>query len=177
MKYELRGAKDILDITPDQLGNARLITVDAENVITAYGDPTLRKDALDMLRSQPHRHIAIATNNKNSFFVESLVRALSPHVPVFSGIQYANKKQSPDMFLAAADHFGIPPDEAIHIDDQYLSHRGARQAGFLGGILVRPYGNTEHLGVKLGRVVDSSVRTTKILQATISGFITDGIDG
>lgn len=180
MAYKLQGTGDFLATTSDQLGNADLVTIDAENVITLYKDPTLRSGALTMLEqirdARPGRRIAIATNNSNGFFVEALTEALPVSVPVFSGVEYANKKRSPDMFLAAAEYFGVRPEHALHIDDQLLSHRGARLAGFAGGILVKPYGSTKHFGVKVGRVADTPVRVATRAQAVIGRYITDGLD-
>lgn len=183
MKYELQAARDILEITPNQLGNARLVTIDAENVITPYGAPELRDGTLEMMQSmiaqggERGRYLAIATNNKSPDFVETLTGALPADIPVFSGLLFENKKRSPEMFQAAADYFNVLAEDAVHIDDQLLSHRGARQAGFLGGVLVRPYGSTKHFGVKAGRYIDTPVRWAVQARSAVTCAMTDGIDG
>ena len=161
-------------------GNPRLITVDAENVLTAYGDPTIRYEAMCQLTRWQNRidmDVAIATNNHDYEYVDSLhqqLRALN--IPVFSGLEYANKKTSPEMFLAAASAFEVEPIDCIHVDDQWLSFRGAKMAGFGRGVLVKPYGSTEHKGVKLGRLLDAPIRKTILAVQLVGDFRASGID-
>ena len=183
MSYHLIGAGDILSSPSVYFVNAELVTFDAENVLTDYGDYMLRKGVLEMLEDVTRynryasRHVAIATNNRSAEYVDGLVDQLPGHIPVFSGLQYANKKSSPAMFEAAAEYFGVDPRNCIHVDDQFLSHRGARQAHFAGGLLVRPFGSTDHYGVKAGRIIDQTVRAVARSGQLLRSIVTDGIDG
>lgn len=177
----LEGANDFTDLTYFDIAGGRLVTIDAENVLTHYSDSTIRDEALviidgwESLRNPPR--LAVATNNRDIGYIADLKEQLPDSVPVLSGIDHKSKNTSDEMFLAAAALFGVNPEEAIHIDDQLLSFRGARMAGYMRGILVKPYGGTSHKGVKLGRALDYPVRTTLKVVQGINGFRTDGIDG
>lgn len=177
----LEGANEFTDLTFFDIAGGSLVTIDAENVLTNYGDSTIRDEALVIidgwrsLRKSPH--LAVATNNRDPGYIADLKEQLPDSVPVLSGIDYESKKTSDEMFLAAAAMFNVNPEEAIHIDDQLLSFRGARMAGYMRGILVKPYGGTSHKGVKLGRALDYPVRTTLNVVQGINVLRTDGIDG
>lgn len=175
-------AKSFTDLGGWQIGNPALVTLDAENVLTPYGDPTLLRGVSDRIAELQRcgAHVAVATNNKSAAFVDALgaqLTGLSEEVPVFSGIDYANKKTSPDMFLAAARHYDVEPGEAVHVEDQFLSLRGARMAGFGGLVLLGPVGPNGHRGVKAGRLIDVPVRVGITAFQGARRFLRDGIDG
>lgn len=165
-------AKSFEAIEPAQLAGAGLVTLDAENVLTLYGNPELAPGVFEKIISiqglnriapggggiEGGTPVAIATNNKDRGYIDELASQLPSGVVVFSGLDFANKKTSPAMFLAAAEHFDVDQATAVHVDDQYLSMRGARMAGFYGGVLVKPYGHSDHKGVKAGRPLDLSAR-------------------
>ena len=181
MRYRFEVADDISQITPDQLGNAKLLTVDAENVLTDYGDPALREEAMSILESwqdaKPGRQIAVATNNADRAFIEELTSYLPEEIIVFSGLKYASKKRSSEMFLAACAEFNVQPGQALHIDDQRLSHRGAKMAGYYGGVLVKPYGKDGHRGVAAFRIVDQISRETNQSINAARSLYRDGLFG
>lgn len=81
------------------------------------------------------------------------------------------------MFIAAADYFKVAPADAAHVDDQFLSLRGARMAGFGRLILAKPVGPNAHKGVKLGRSLDAAARGIIGFSQGVRHFATDGIDG
>ena len=170
------------DLETWNIAGTRLITLDAENVMTPYGDPTLFDGVLDWIRQRQldKVNVAVATNNKDPEFVGVLreeLEDLAEEVPVFSGLVLPNKKKSPGMFIAAADYFEVDPVIAAHVDDQFLSLRGARMAGFGRLVLAKPVGPNAHKGVKLGRSLDAVARG--IIGFTQEGrhLATDGIDG
>ncbi len=176
----IRAARDFSELSGVDIGNAKLVTIDAENVLTAYGDPEIRPEAMAMLEKlRCHKNpllLAVATNNKDPQFLLGLEQQLDPSIPIFAANEFANKKTSPDMFLAAAEYMNIDPLEAIHIDDQLLSFRGARMAQFAGGILVKPFGSNLHIGVRVGRVLDNSVRRVLSIKQSVSDISASGID-
>jgi predicted HAD superfamily phosphohydrolase YqeG len=177
----LEATGDFCKLTPFDF-NANLVTVDAENVLTDYGNPNIRPEALDLLKQTIGRNcvkIVVATNNKDQDYIDELKDQLFDlEIPVLSGLEYANKKTSADMFLGAlAISDGVEPKNALHIDDQLLSFVGARMAGFGRGILVKPYGSNAHRGVKIGRVIDTPLRVGFRTFNAIREFRTDGIDG
>jgi FMN phosphatase YigB (HAD superfamily) len=174
--------KALQDLETWNIVGTRLITLDAENVITPYGDPTLFDGVLDWIRQRQldKVNVAVATNNKDPEFVavlEEELEELTTQVPVFSGLNLPSKKKSPGMFIAAADYFEVDPAIAAHVDDQYLSLRGARMAGFGRLILAKPVGPNAHKGVKLGRSLDAAARGIIGFSQGVRHFATDGIDG
>lgn len=181
MRYYFAVANDISSISPDQLGNAKLLTVDAENVLTDYGNPILREEALPILESwesmEPGRCLAIATNNTDRDFIEELSGQLPEEILVFSGLGYASKKKSSEMFLAACEALSEHPSRAVHIDDQRLSHRGAKLAGFAGGVLVKPYGRDGHRGVAAFRIFDQVCREVYESTNAARSIYRDGLFG
>jgi FMN phosphatase YigB (HAD superfamily) len=179
---EYETVKTLQDLDTWNIAGTRLITLDAENVMTPYGDPTLFDGVLDWIKQRQldKVNVAVATNNKNPEFVGALreeLEDLAEEVPVFSGLVLPNKKKSPRMFKAAADHFEVGPAVAAHVDDQFLSLRGARMAGFGKLILAKPVGPNGHKGVKLGRPLDAAARIIIGLKQEAHHFATDGIDG
>lgn len=182
----LHATGDFINYSPGmEVIGAKLITVDAENVITAAGDPTLRPGALEKLEefgnlgTKPG--VAIATNNEDDYFVDGLSQQLPDSIPVLSGLDYQNKKLGPGMFLGATSLFEASPGDSVHVDDQYLSFRGAREAGYRGGLFVLPYGSTHHKGVKVGRVfIDYPAHMALTFRQDVralGSFLIDGIDG
>lgn len=165
-------------------GDIKLITLDAENVLTPYGDPTLFPGVLDQLRTFQEKrygaHLAVATNNRNEDFLGALDEELADVdecIPIFSAIDNENKKKGPGMFLRATEYFGVDPRHAAHVDDQFLSLRGARMAGFGTLVLARPEGPNGHKGVKLGRPLDATARLVIAASQGLRHLWTDGIDG
>ena len=172
-------ANSFVELGGWQIGNPGIVTLDAENVLTPYGDPTLFDGVLEKI-DELHRgasHVAIATNNKDIDFIAALHRQLPPEVPVFSGLTCENKKTSPDMFLKAAAHFDVDPSTGVHVEDQFLSLRGARMAGFAGLVIVKPIGPNGHKGVKFGRLIDTPARIGIGAVQGARRLLTDGIDG
>lgn len=179
---EYETIKTLQNLGAWNLAGTKLVTLDAENVMTTYGDPTLFDGVLDWIeqRQLDDVRVAVATNNKNPEFVavlEEELEELPDEVPVFSCLTLPNKKQSPGMFIAAADYFGVDPADAAHVDDQFLSLRGARMAGYGRLILARPVGPNGHKGVKLGRPLDAAARGIITLTREARHLATDGIDG
>lgn len=166
-----------------QLGSPELVTLDAENVLTPYGSPVLLDGVLDRIaelqRGERGAHVAVATNNKNQAFVDALagqLTGLEEEVPVFSGIDLPNKKTSPGMFQAAARHFDVNPANAAHVEDQFLSLRGARMAGFGLLVLLKPVGPNAHKGVRFGRPLDAAARLVIGVRAEYRRIQTEGLD-
>lgn len=176
----LEAAGDFTDLTASDF-NAKLLTLDAENVLTGYGDSRIRDEALNLivstLLSEESPYVAVATNNRSRDYVRGLEEQLPPSVRVLSGLDYENKKTSPEMFLAALALYDVKPNEAMHIDDQLLSFRGAKAAGFKKGILVKPFGSSGHVGVKIGRAIDRPVRVGLLAVDGARNLYRDGIDG
>lgn len=176
----VEGVGDFTRVDAYEFAGASLVTLDAENVLTAYGVPTVRWAAhtaiCNMLELSRPPAIAVATNNHDPEYIAGLREDLPDGIPIFSGLEYANKKTSPEMFLAAAEHFDVDPTDAIHVDDQWLSFRGAKLAGFRRGLLVKPFGRNHHAGVKVGRLLDVPIRTSLRTGVAIQDFITDGFD-
>lgn len=179
----LYGEQNVLALQAagDLLGDAQLVTFDAENVITGAGDPQLRDGAMEMLegvqaqyvlvddsRDAARRHVAVATNNANPAFVNGLEEQLPSHIKVVSGLEFASKKKSPEMFLALAGLYNVAPRRCVHVDDQWLSMRGARMAGYSRGVLVSDYGITEHRGVRIFRPVDRIALRLAIARQTLA---------
>lgn len=177
-----RAAGEFQTIGTFEVGNAQLITIDAENVLTPYRDPTIYAESLVVLdgltranQGYVQRHLAVATNNQDPDYILELQEQI-PDIKVFSAIKHASKKKSPDMFLAACAEYGIPPARSLHIDDQYLSFNGAKLARFSEGVLVKPTGRNGHSGVKLGRLLDTTLRASLGAKQAVHSYYTDGID-
>ncbi len=166
-------------VSPFDIGNSKLVTIDAENVLTPYHIPELfdgTLETIDRIR-RPGVDVAVATNNSDMAYLVELKEQLPERVKVFGGDKYPNKKVSPGMFHAIRAEYGMGDAEAIHIDDQLLSFLGAKRAGFENGLLVRPTGYSEHKGVKAGRLLDTPVRVGLLAVRFLSELHTDGIDG
>lgn len=183
MAFEtIRGFTDLHPVVLP--GDIQLVTLDAENVLTHYGNPALLSGVLDWARElQGGRHsvhLAVATNNRDPKFLHALdvqLRDLEERVPILSAVHHENKKKGPGMFLRAAAYFGVEPQHAAHVDDQVLSLRGARMAGFGALVLARPEGPNGHKGVKIGRPLDATARLAIATSQGLRRLWTDGIDG
>jgi len=81
--------------------------------------------------------------NKRIAFAEPLLRSagLMPWLDlVYGGDSFASKKPAPDQLNAAAKHFGVRPEQAVHIGDSPNDLDAARSAGW--SFLFATYGYT-----------------------------------
>ena|SRR3990167_4737752 len=160
---------DITTITPNviQAYGIKLLGVDIENVLTDYGDTTVRPEAiksLDELRTASDGlTMVLITNHSNQRtperplgFVCEVSVQLSDMPYMYPGEGY-KKKNKPDMFAAVAKTAKIEPKRAAMIDDQYKTVLGLRAAGWGTFFWTRPFGKHQHPRVKAFRVVESAL--------------------
>jgi HAD superfamily hydrolase (TIGR01509 family) len=96
--------------------------------------------------------VCVATNShpdrvRHSLKVTGLLRFFDPHV--FSAFMVDRGKPAPDLFLFAADKFGVAPNRCLVLEDSVHGVTAARAAGmevigFSGGSHCRP-GHAERL--------------------------------
>lgn len=69
---------------------------------------------------------------------------ISSNVPLITRDQVAHAKPDPDLFLAAAEHLGVPIENAVVVGDSVWDILAARRARALGvGLLSGGYGQEE----------------------------------
>jgi HAD superfamily hydrolase (TIGR01509 family) len=80
---------------------------------------------------------------------------------VFSAEQVARGKPEPDLFLFAANRFGVPPEACLVIEDSPFGVRAARAAnmkciGFVGGSHLQEH-RSEHAALLIRHGADKTV--------------------
>jgi phosphoglycolate phosphatase len=106
--------------------------------------------------------------NKVAQFTEPLLRDLGVRDYfdiVVSGDTLPRKKPDPLPLLHAAEHFGVPPREALMIGDSVSDVKAARAAGF--GIICMSYGYNHGVDIRAAEpdaVMDSLIEIKGLLE-------------
>lgn len=161
--------KEFMEIPP-QFWPTPGATFDIENVLTDFHgnmataeDAVLRDGIEDYFTELALRNVGVAliTHNRSDTFVASVQgqveEAVKAHVPTFAKAdgQPDREKTQPGVFLEAARALDLAPKDLSHVDDQWKSHRGARQAGYRHNIWTKPsIREHQHLGVRIGRIAE-----------------------
>ena len=121
-------------------------------IMRAFTDELRSIDGIAELLASLTMPICVATNShpdrvRHSLEVTGLLRFFDPHV--FSASMVERAKPAPDLFLFAAEKFGVGPDDCLVIEDSVHGVIGARAAGmevigFCGGSHCQP-GHAERL--------------------------------
>ncbi len=76
--------------------------------------------------------MVVATSSQKNFIAPALEKNGILHYfrEVYSCADIGINKQSPDIFLLAAKHLGIKPEEALVVEDSYHAVMTAKSAGF-----------------------------------------------
>lgn len=177
---------DITDIAPWEI-NARgikLLGVDVENVLTDYGNPEVRPEAaaaLDNLQNWCGLTAVLVTNNRNDVpeysdqgFVDE-VQSQVGNIPAYHQSESLNGKTSPAIFRLAASDAGVNPENAALIDDQFKSYKGLWQASWGLFIWTKPYGEHQHTGVKMGRLLEAPLRKAISVSHVVSDIYRSGL--
>jgi len=159
--------KDFTDIDPE-IWPTQGASFDVENVLTGYvgneataSDAIIRKGALDYLQAlaSDEIRIGLVTHNTSPSFVDAVQGQVEDlvgtRVPTLSKVEESTRKHrdkwQPQVFFDIARLLKLAPVEMTHVDDQWKSHHGAREAGYSFNIWPEPWGESQHSGVKIFR--------------------------
>ena len=158
----------------------------------------MRHDLAELFRAelQPIRHIADAIRDLSH---QHAVCVASSSVPerltlsltitglmelfegcIYSATQVENGKPAPDLFLHAAEQFGIAPENCLVIEDSTAGVRAARAAGmrvfgFFGGSHARDAGLSERLAAeKPDRLFDDMRDLPRLIAVTSAPAVITG---
>jgi HAD superfamily hydrolase (TIGR01509 family) len=121
-------------------------------IMRAFTDELRAIEGVAELLASLRTPICVASNShtdrvRHSLEITDLLRFFDPHV--FSAFMVERGKPAPDLFLFAAEKFGVAPTDCLVIEDSVNGVTAARTAsmeviGFCGGSHCRP-GHTERL--------------------------------
>lgn len=144
---------------------------DLDGTMVEHLGEELPKEHLEVIEWADQLGLAQAIiSNAQSEERDARLRQVAKHIykqtivelPTVSSRQVGARKPRPDIFRMAADRMGLKPSEIIHTGDQIVRDIiGANMAGFLGSILVAPYGGTADEGWpvrKIQRPLESVAR-------------------
>jgi beta-phosphoglucomutase-like phosphatase (HAD superfamily) len=165
--------RDITAVTPERLpAEVMGVSWDFENLLADFHgneataeDATLRPEVLRLMSDYALAGIRQGgiTHNRSLEFVQAVQgqvqEAIQHPFPAFSKADDVSTrdKGQPGVFLDMADELDLAPEKMAHADDQWKSHRGARAAGYAYCILPKPWGEHQHPGVRLSRLVETPI--------------------
>ena len=119
-----------------------LVTLDLDRVLAAPGSPVVFDESpglVDEMRNQGLTPVVATNSNHTDTFpgISGQLGGISINHAVQPGMR---RKPHPAMLRAATKETGIPPDRAVHVDDQLKAYIAARLAGFALFVWVRPRG-------------------------------------
>jgi HAD superfamily hydrolase (TIGR01509 family) len=130
-----RGVRGVADIVAEQLGDpdralaAAHAMVDrmiergsAGRVPIMPGAPELVEALRAMVK------VAVASNSVRRY-VEGSIASLGRFDAVVAGDEVTNPKPAPDIYLLAAEHLGLRPEECVAVEDSPVGIESARAAG------------------------------------------------